>query len=77
MENVSEFKYLGCVLDESDTDVAEGRRNLARGRRVADAIKSLVNARDLQLEWDRLLLEILLVPVLVYDSETVMERGEI
>ena len=26
LEHVSEFKYLGCVLDESDTDEAECRR---------------------------------------------------
>ena len=45
--------------------------------RGAGVIRSLVNARDLQLESGRVLHEILLVPVLVYDSETVMERGEI
>ena len=39
----------GCVLDESGSDEAECRRKLASGRRVAGAIMSLVNARDLQL----------------------------
>ena len=47
---VSEFNYLGCVLDESDTDGAECSRKVASGRRVPCAIRSLVNARDLQLE---------------------------
>ena len=42
------------------------------GRRVAGAIRVLVNARDLQLEFARLLHETLLVPVLFYDSETTL-----
>ena len=48
LEHVLEFKYLGCVLDESDTDGAECSRKVASGRRVACAIRSL--AMDLQLE---------------------------
>ena len=44
LEHVSEFKYLGSVLDELDTNGAEGCR------KVAGAINSLVNARDLQPE---------------------------
>ena len=47
MEHVSEFKYLGCILDESDTYEAECCRKLESGRRVASAIRSLVNARGL------------------------------
>ena len=44
----------------------------------AGAIRSLVNAMDLQLQCARVLHETLLVSVLVYGSETVMERvGEI
>ena len=31
LEHVSEFKYLGCVLDESGTDEAECRRKVAIG----------------------------------------------
>ena len=45
-------------------------------RRVVDAIRSIVNARDLQLECARVLQETLLVPVFMYSSESVME-GEI
>ena len=45
LEHVLEFKYLGFVLDESGTDGAEC------GKRVAGAIRSLVNARVLQLEY--------------------------
>ena len=50
LEHVSEFKYLGCVLDEAGTDGAECSRKLASGRRVAGAIRSLVNAREMQIE---------------------------
>ena len=48
LEHISEFKYLECVLDESRTD-EECSRKLASGRRVAGAIRSLFNVRDLQL----------------------------
>ena len=44
-----EYKYLGCDLDESSRDEAECRRKMACGRRVVDAIRSLVNTRGLQL----------------------------
>ena len=49
LEHVSN-KYLGCVLDESGTDGTECSRKVASERRVLGAIRSLVNARDLQLE---------------------------
>ena len=42
------------------------------GKRVAGAKRSLVNARDLQLECARVLHETLLVPVLMNYSETVL-----
>ena len=54
LEHESDLKYLGCVLDESGTDGAECSRKMASGRRVAGAIRSQVNARDLQLECARL-----------------------
>ena len=62
---MSEFKYLGCVLDESGTDEAECHMKVASWRRVTDAIKSLVNARGLQPECAKVLHESLLVPVLM------------
>ena len=43
---------------------------MASGRRVAGAIRSLDNAKDLQLEYVRVLHETLLVPILMYGSET-------
>ena len=42
LEHVSEFKYLGYVLDESSTYNADCNRKVASGRRV--------EGRDLQLE---------------------------
>ena len=69
---VSEFKYLGCVLDESGTDGAEYSRKMVSGRRVAGAIRSLVNTRSLQLECAIGLHELLLVSVLIYGSETMI-----
>ena len=42
------------------------------GKRVAGTIRSKVNARDLQLECTKVLHETLLVPVLMYDNETML-----
>ena len=66
LEHVSEFKYLGCVLDKSGTDEAECSRKVTSA--VSCAIGSLVNARDLQLEYARVLHDTLFVPVLTYGS---------
>ena len=60
LEHVSEFKYLGCVLDESECS-----KKVASGRMVAGAMRSLVNTRDLQLEFAIVLHETLLVPVFI------------
>ena len=55
-------------------DKAECSRKVASGRRVAAAIRSLINARSLQSECGRVLHESLLVPVLTYGSETMIWR---
>ena len=72
LEHVSEFKYLGCVLEGEGTDEAECSKKVASGRRVAGAIRSLVNTRDLQIKCTRLLHETLLVAVVTYGSETLV-----
>ena len=36
LEDVSEFKYLGCFLNESSTDEAESSMKVESGRRVAE-----------------------------------------
>ena len=68
LKHVSEFKYLGCVLDESGTDEAECNRKVASGRRLAGAIRSLVNARSLQPECARVLHQSLLMSAITYGS---------
>ena len=56
------------VLDESGTDNAKCHRKVASGRKV--------NARNLQLEYAKMLHETLLMPVLLYGSETLIWREE-
>ena len=41
VEHFSEFKYFGCVLDESETDRAKFCRQMGSGRRVVDAIRQV------------------------------------
>ena len=63
---------MGCVWGESGTDKAECSRKVASGRRVTGAVRSLVSARDSQLECAKVLHEKLLVPVLMYGSKTML-----
>ena len=72
LDHISEFKYLVCVLDESGTDGAECSKRVSSKRRVAGAISSLVNGRDLQLQCARALHETLFIPVLIYSIETML-----
>ena len=67
LDHVSKFKYLGCGLDESVCS-----RNVVSGRKIAGAIRSLVNARDLQLECTRVLHETLPTPIPMYGSEIML-----
>ena len=61
------FEKLGTYEEEYS-------RKVASGRRVAGAIRSLVNARSLQFECARVLHDSLLVPVLTYGCETMIRR---
>ena len=72
LEHTLEFKYLWCVLDESGTERAECSRKVVSGRIVAGAIRSLVYARNMQLECPRVLNETLLVHVFMYGSEKML-----
>ena len=54
------------------TDGAECIRKLASGRSMAGAIRPIVNTRDLQIEYARVLQETLLVPFLMYGNETML-----
>ena len=65
-------------MDEPDTNEAEcSRKKVMSGRRVAGAIRSLINARCLQPECARVLHESSLVPVLTYGSETMIWREKV
>ena len=52
-------------MDESGTDEAVCCKKVASGRRVADAIRSLVNVRSLQFECAWVLHDSLLVSLLM------------
>ena len=58
-----------CLSDESGIGGTECRRKVASGRRVGGAIRSLINARKLQLQCARVLHKTLLVFVLMYGSK--------
>ena len=66
LEQVSGIKYLGHV--------SECWRKMASRRKVVGFIKSLINARSLQLECARIIHEGLLVPVLLHGNETMIWR---
>ena len=57
---MSQNLYIWNVLNKLGTDRAECSM-VANGKRVADVIKSLINARDSQLECTKVLHETLLV----------------
>ena len=65
LKHVSDFEYFGCVLDESGTNGAECSRKVASGKTVACAIRSLVNVRDLQFQYAKVLHATLLEPILM------------
>ena len=45
LKQVSELKYLECILDESDKDAAKCCRKMVSGRKFAGVIRSLVNVK--------------------------------
>ena len=69
LEHISKFKYLGLVFNETGINRSECSRKVARGGRVAGAIRFLNNARDLQLQCVRVMHETLLLPVLIFGCE--------
>ena len=50
---------------------------MTSGIKAAGAIRSLVNARSLQVECARVLHKSVFMPVLMYGSKTDMEEGEV
>ena len=47
LEYVSEFKYLGCVTNESGTHEEKCGKKVVGRRKAGGAIRSLVNDRDM------------------------------
>ena len=70
LEQLSKFKYMGYIVDESGKAVTECCRKVTNERKIAGAIRSLVNARGLQLESTMVLHQGLLVTAMLYGSET-------
>ena len=64
--SASEFGHFGFVLDESGKDEVEYCGREASGMKLTGAVRSLVNARSLQLEWTRASHLVLLLPVNVW-----------
>ena len=56
----------------NQVQMRECRRKVMNGKRLAGGTRSLVNSRGLQLECARVFLESLLIPVLMYGSETMV-----
>ena len=65
-----DFKYLGCVLDESGIDEEKCSRKMANGRRVAGLLGLWLMLEVCSLH------ESLLMPVLRYGSEKMIWREE-
>ena len=72
LEQVQNFKYLGSVLNEKGNDEADCDNKVLHGRKMAGAIRSLVNVKGMSVECARILHESILVPTLVYGSETMV-----
>ena len=58
------------VLWVNQVEMMQCRRKVASGKKTTGVIRSLINARILQLECARVLHESLLVSVFTYSSET-------
>src|SRR5678816_842231 len=72
LEQMSEFKYLGYMVDEKGPNDAECSMKVVNGRKMAGAIKSLVDVKGISLECARVLHDGMLLPVLMYSSETMV-----
>ena len=73
---MSEFKHLGCVLDELGIDEVVCHRKVVSGWKVAGVIRALVNDSGMKLECARDLHKTLIVLVLMYGSETMIGRDK-
>ena len=73
--HVSQFKYLGCALDELGKESAKCYRKMVGGKKAAGIVNSPVNDKSLHLfECERVLYEALLMPVLLHGNKTMVRR---
>ena len=56
----------------NQVQIRQCQRKVACGKRVAGAIRSLINPRDMQLQCARVLHKTVLVPVHIYGNETML-----
>ena len=63
-------------MDDSGTDNVECCKKVSSWRKVADAIRSMVDVRGLQLQCARVLHKALLIPVFMYGSDKVIWKEE-
>ena len=68
--HASEFKFMGCSLDESGTDEGEQCRKGSSWREATSEIGSREGATSLQHEYEGVLQEDLLLPVLMEGSDS-------
>ena len=61
--------YLGSTLNGKGTDGSDCNKRVKKLRKIARAIRSLVNERNLSINCARVLNEKVLVPTLLYGSE--------
>lgn len=66
MEQVYEFKYLECKVNNRGTKKLECENKVVNRRRVVGAIKALVNKNGLSLECASVLNESPKIPILMY-----------
>jgi hypothetical protein len=78
LEVVNEFKYLGSVLEKKGGCDRDVNNRVVHGRRVAGIMSKIVNKHGLSVDCSRGLYESMLVPTLLYGSETIFvnERDE-
>ena len=75
LQQVPDFKCLGCVLDELGTDDVECRRKVVSKGKAADAIRFQVSARGMQFGCARVPCDSLLVPAGLCGSAAKIWKG--
>ena len=70
LENVSEFKYLGSVLNKDGSLGSEVEERVKQGRKVSGALKSVTRNRNVNVKVKKTLHDSVLMPTMLYGCET-------